>query len=221
MVVFLSLDRFYKNGYNLIIMMGSVYMFIGFYNKSIILTFIGLFCSVFGMKFSIDGNYSVSLVFLLLSGICDTFDGTVANLVKRDEEEKKYGVELDSLVDLICFGVFPIIISIGLGYNSIFNMIVYCIFIFCGVTRLAFFNIDQENKKCFKGLPITMSSFILPIITLISTSEIVIMLTLLVLSFLFLFNFKIPKSDLKLKFLYLVIGVGIIGLVILKLFLMG
>jgi CDP-diacylglycerol--serine O-phosphatidyltransferase len=191
-------------------------MFIGYYNKSIILTFIGLLFTIIGIKYSIDANYFVASICLLLSGICDTFDGTVASLVKRNEKEKEYGVQLDSLVDVICFGIYPIIISMNLGYNSLINIIIYFIFIFCGVTRLAYFNVDSENKKYFKGLPITMSSFIIPIALFISSNEIFLMSIFLITSILYIIKFKIPKSDLKLKFLYLFISIIIILLILSK-----
>ncbi len=191
-------------------------MFVGYYNKSIILTFIGLFCTILGLKFSFDNNYVMALVFLLLSGLCDTFDGTVASLVKRNKEEKLYGIQLDSLVDIICFGLFPIIICFNLGYNSFYNIIVYFIFLFCGVSRLAYFNVDKDNQKYFRGLPITMSSFILSLVMLITIKEIFVMISLLILSFLFIFNFKIPKSSLSIKILYLIIGLLIIGLLFTK-----
>lgn len=193
-------------------------MFIGFYNPSIILTFIGLFCSIVGIVFSFSGKINLALILLLVSGICDTFDGTIASLVKRNEKEKKYGVELDSLVDVLCFGMFPIIISISLGYKSILDIIIYCFYIFCGVTRLGYFNVDEDNKKFFRGLPITMSSFILPIVMLISRSHYIVVGTLFILGLLFIINFKIPKSDLKLKFLYLVIGLVIVLLIFIKFF---
>lgn len=191
-------------------------MFIGFYNRSIILTFIGLFCTVFGICFALQGNYQVALIFLLLSGICDTFDGTIARLVVRTEEEKKYGVQLDSLVDVICFGVFPIIICMSLGYTSFFHVFVYCVFLFCGVTRLAYFNVDLERGKYFKGLPITTSSFILPIVLFFSIHEIFVMFSLLLMSFLFIFHIRIPKSDIRFKFLYLLLGIVIIGIIIFR-----
>lgn len=193
-------------------------MFIGFYNPSIILTFIGLFCTIIGIKFAICGKVGISLILLLASGICDTFDGTIASLIKRNEKEKKYGVELDSLVDIACFGIFPIIIAISLDYTSLLDILIYCFYIFCGVTRLAYFNVDKDNKSFFRGLPITMSSFILPIVMLLSKSEIIVVGTLLILGILFIIDFKIPKSSLKLKLLYLLLGIIIISLIILKLF---
>ena len=191
-------------------------MIIGYYNKSIILTFIGLFSTIFGISFAINDEIYLSLICLLISGLCDTFDGTIARHLKRNDKEKEYGIQLDSLVDVVSFGLFPIIICYGLGYKSYINILIYCIYIFCGITRLAYFNIDSENAKYFKGLPITMSSFILSIIILITTNQIVIMITLLLLAFLFILKIKIPKSNLKLKLFYLLIGLFIVGLLILK-----
>lgn len=185
-------------------------MFIGYYNKSIILTFIGLFFSIFGINFCLNGDIEIALILMIISGIFDCFDGYVASLVKRNDKEKLYGVELDSLVDTVCFGVFPIIVGIALGYNKIYNIIVYCIYLFSGITRLGYFNVDDDNKKCFKGLPITTISFILPFILFITKNEIILMSSYLILSFLFLFNFKINKVSLKGKKRILLLGIILI-----------
>ena len=191
-------------------------MFIGYYNKSIILTFIGLFCSIFGISFCFKGDIDIALVLMIISGICDCFDGYVASLVKRSKEEKLYGVELDSLVDTVCFGVFPIILGLSLGYNNIYNVIIYCIYLFSGITRLGYFNIDVDNKKCFKGLPITTVSFILPFILFVTRNEVVMMISYLVLSFLFLYNFKINKVSLKGKKGILLLGIALILIILFK-----
>ena len=191
-------------------------MFIGIYNKSIILTFIGIFCCVIGVSFCFEGNVLISSILLVIAGICDCFDGYVASLVKRTDKEKQYGIELDSLVDAVCFGMYPIIISASLGYTSIINMIIYCIYIFCGITRLGYFNVDEENTKHFKGLPITTISFILPIILIFTQSEIVLMITFLSVAILFVTNIKINKVDLKTKKLFLLTAIIIIALLILN-----
>lgn len=181
-------------------------MFIGFYNKSIILTFVGLFCALLGIKFGFDGEIYYASMLMIFSGICDCFDGYVASLVKRTEKEKLYGVELDSLVDTVCFGVFPIMLGLALGYNSYFNIIIYFIYLFAGITRLGYFNVDDDNKKCFKGVPITTSSFVFPIILMITKNEIVLMVSYLLFAFLFLFNIEIKKVSFKGKIIILVLG---------------
>ena len=88
-------------------------MFIGFYGASVILTYIGLAFAVVGMVFAFKGFIPASIMCLILSGVCDMFDGTVARACKRTDEEKKFGIQIDSLVDTVSFGVFPVIIGIS------------------------------------------------------------------------------------------------------------
>jgi len=193
-------------------------MFIGYYNKSIILTFVGLFFTILGVKFSFDGEIGYACIMMILSGICDCFDGYVASLVKRNEKEKLYGVELDSLVDTVCFGAFPVMLGVSLGYTSYINVIVYFIYLFCGITRLGYFNVDDDNKKCFKGVPITTISFVFPIVLAISINEVVLMITYLIFSFLFLFKVEIKKVSLKGKKMILGLGILLIGFLVWKFF---
>ena len=188
-------------------------MFIGYYNKSIILTFVGLFCSILGMKFGFDGEYSYAAICMVLSGICDCFDGYVASLVKRTDDEKRYGVELDSLVDAVCFGGFPVVLSFALGYQKIYHVFIYFIYLFAGITRLGYFNIDKENKMYFKGVPITTISFLMPFILFFTVNEFVIMGMFLLISFFFLFHIKINKVSLKGKKIILLLGLFLIGLI--------
>ena len=66
---------------------------IGFYDYTVILTYLSLFSAVFGMIQAIHGNYNLSVFCLLLSGVCDAFDGTVARTKKdRTEDEKAFGI---------------------------------------------------------------------------------------------------------------------------------
>lgn len=189
-------------------------MFIGIYNKSIILTFIGVFCCIIGVSYCFEGELLIPSILLVIAGVCDCFDGYVASKIKRTEKEKKYGIELDSLADAVCFGMYPIVISASLGYISILNLIIYCMYIFCGITRLGYFNVDEENKKYFKGLPITTISFLLPFLLIFTQSEIALMIFFVIISLSFIFNFKISKVDLKTKKMFLLIAIIIIGILI-------
>lgn len=189
-------------------------MFIGYYNKSIILTFISLFLCIFGISMALDNNITVSIILLVICGICDCFDGYVASFVKRTDKEKQYGVELDSIVDIICYGVYPIIIAYSFGYNSIYNILIYFCYIFSSVTRLCYFNVDENNKNYFKGVPITTISFVLPVILAFTTNELFLMFTLLVFSILYLINIKINKLKIKHKWLMLLLGIILITLII-------
>ena len=82
--------------------------FIGFYDYTVILTYLSLVCAVTGMTLSSQGSFGWAIFCLFLSGVCDGFDGTVARSKKnRTADEKAFGIQLDSLCDVISFGVFP------------------------------------------------------------------------------------------------------------------
>ena len=100
-------------------------MFIGYYGLSVVLTYIGLAFSVVGMAMAFQGNISIAVMCLILSGICDMFDGTIARACKRSDDEKKFGIQIDSLVDTVSFGIFPIVLGICMGFTSRINIIIY------------------------------------------------------------------------------------------------
>ena len=102
--------------------------FIGVYDYTVILTYLSLISAVFGMTQAIHGDYKTAVFCLALSGICDAFDGRVARTKKnRTEDEKAFGIQLDSLCDVICFGVFPAMICYLLGvrcnWKSMINLV--------------------------------------------------------------------------------------------------
>ena len=101
------------------------------------------------------------------------FDGTVARACKRSEEEKKFGIQIDSLVDTVSFGVFPIVLGICMGFTSRINILIYIAYALAAVIRLAYFNVKTEEKSIFNkkkkervsyyyGLPVTSIAIILP-----------------------------------------------------------
>ena len=142
---------------------------VGFWNPSVILTYLGLEISVFGMYLAAR-QVHVNYVFIcfILAGICDVFDGAVARMIKRTDEEKAFGIELDSLADVISFVVFPIIIFCRLGLLGIAQLAVYLIFAVAGIARLGYFNVttaDSEGPvKHYMGLPVTYTALIFPIL---------------------------------------------------------
>ena len=148
-------------------------MFIGFYGASVLLTYIGLAFSVTGMVLAFLGHIPAAVMCLILAGVCDMFDGTVARACKRSDLEKKFGIQIDSLVDTVSFGVFPIILGISMGFTSKLNILVYIIYGLAAVIRLAYFNVLTEEKTVFNkkkkekvsyyfGLPVTSIAIILP-----------------------------------------------------------
>ena len=93
--------------------------FIGIYNYTVILTYGSLLSAVIGMTLCAKGKFTAAVICLILSGICDAFDGTVARSKKdRTEDEKAFGIQIDSLCDLVSFGVFPAMLCYHLGADG-------------------------------------------------------------------------------------------------------
>ena len=126
--------------------------FIGFYDYTVILTYLSLISSVFGMTQAIHGDYKEAIFCLALSGACDAFDGRVARTKKnRTEDEKNFGIQLDSLCDVICFGVFPAMICYLLGVRGAIGLPIVFFYCLCAVIRLAFFNVLEANRQKTEG----------------------------------------------------------------------
>ncbi len=196
---------------------------IGFYNYTVVLTYIGLFSSIIGIVLALNGNTSLSIFCLMFSGFCDMFDGQVASTKKdRTEEEKKFGIQIDSLCDVICFGVFPAVIGYSLNISSPVGYACMALFVLGGVIRLAFFNVMAEKREestddtpaYYRGLPITSSALIFPAIMLINklypfgeSLPLIYEITLLICAFLFVIDIQIHKPKKVGKFLMLLLGI--------------
>ncbi len=187
-------------------------MFIGYHNRSVILTYLGVCFGILGMNLAFHGEILYAFLCLLAAGICDIFDGPIARKCKRNKKEKMFGVEIDSLADIINFVVFPIVIFHCMGYDSWYHYLIYTMFALGGVIRLAYFNVEALSfhlggpVKYYSGLPVTTTSFIFPICYILSfilkpeVFEGIMTGVILLVAFLFTFCFKIKK--LSGKFLY-------------------
>lgn len=149
---------------------------LGFYDYTVVLTYISLVISVFGMTRALAGDFKVAILCLALSGLCDMFDGKIARTKKdRTEDEKKFGIQIDSLCDVVCFGVFPALICYCLGMDRIPGIIILCLYCVASVIRLGYFNVMEEKRQnetselrqYYQGLPITSMAIILPFIYLL------------------------------------------------------
>ena len=84
---------------------------LGIYDYTVVLTYVSLMVSIGGMMLSVNGHLNLAVLCLAISGLCDMFDGKIARTKKdRTEEEKCFGIQIDSLCDIVCFGVGPAII---------------------------------------------------------------------------------------------------------------
>lgn len=200
-------------------------MFIGKYNKSLIITYLGVAFALAGMNLSICGNLKLCMVCMVIAGVCDLFDGKVARMCKRTEEEKLFGIQIDSLADMVGFVVFPVIIGYSIGLNAWYNILGYVLLVLAGITRLGFFNISvsETNKdipvKTYSGLPVTSTSIIIPLLWFVCEAikglsfEIIYPFVTYLIALFFVFNIKIPK--LKGKAYIIVAVVALIGLALL------
>lgn len=152
--------------------------FIGFYDYTVWLTYLSLASAVTGIIVSCRGNVWAAVFCLLFSGFCDLFDGIVARTKQdRTQDQKNFGIQIDSLSDVIAFGVLPAMIFYRLGVNSIIGIVILVCYTLCGLIRLGFFNVLETKRqsnpdesacvKEFRGMPITFSAIITPVICFI------------------------------------------------------
>ena len=173
---------------------------IGFYDYTVILTYLSLLSASMGIIVCLHGvgHPYYGMLFLLISGLCDTFDGRVARRKKnRTEREKAFGMQIDSLADLVAFGVLPSVIGIAIlrvstrfsdvPHLKLFDredkLVVYpilltiigLVYILCAMIRLAYFNVLEEERtrnpgsrfQCYTGLPVTSAALIFPTVMLL------------------------------------------------------
>ena len=146
---------------------------VGFYNYTVILTYIGLLSSPLGIFLAFTGNLGSAVICLLFSGMCDMFDGKIARTKKdRTAQERAFGIQIDSLCDVICFGVFPAVLSIAVGAVHVWQLLIAALFCICGVIRLAYYNVlegerqssSPEKSAGYIGVPITTSALMVPLL---------------------------------------------------------
>lgn len=173
---------------------------IGFYDYTVILTYLSILSGTTGIILCLNGvgHPYLGMFFLLFSGLCDTFDGKVARSKKdRTEQMKKFGIQIDSLSDLIAFGVLPACIGIAMirrglegttlpnfrfvsvgrepiVYQAI-SIIIAIFYVLVAMIRLAYFNVleeedenrDESGQKVYTGLPVTSAALVFPAVLLI------------------------------------------------------
>lgn len=118
-----------------------------------------LFLGFYAIIQSMHHNFANAGWAIVIAGFCDMFDGRIARLAKA---ESKFGVEYDSLADLVAFGLAPAVLlySWSLASFSRIGWVATFIYLACGTLRLARFNVQQATveRKFFQGLPIPMAA---------------------------------------------------------------
>lgn len=122
------------------------------------LTGLALACGFVSIIFSLESHFTLASWAIILSVIFDGLDGQVA---RRNPTPSEFGKELDSLTDVVCFGVAPTILGYIFVYRNFYFWAAIALFIYlvCSVLRLASYNVTSEEKliNYFYGLPTTVS----------------------------------------------------------------
>ena len=192
---------------------------IGFYDYTVILTYLGFLSGVFGIIMASGGHLLTAVLCLMFSGLCDMFDGKVARTKKRrTEEEKHFGIQLDSLSDLVCFGVLPAFIGYKLGIHKFYLVPIILFYPLAALIRLAYFNVLEIMRKGdgpvkeYVGLPVTSAALIFPFVYIFKKFlgryfVFIYGALLLLVGILFISKIKVKKPQTKQMIILIVIGV--------------
>ena len=217
---------------------------IGFYDYTVILTYLSILSGTTGIILCLNGigHPYLGMFFLLFSGLCDTFDGKVARTKKnRTEKMKKFGIQIDSLSDLIAFGVLPACIGLRtqmpFGFTrfifeknpmlvQIILTIIAVLYVLAAMIRLAYFNVmeeegenkDEKGEKIYMGLPVTSAALIFPAVLLVHIlvrADLTLLYfgVMIVTGLLFICKFHIKKP--KGKGIAVLVLLGILEFIIL------
>ena len=171
---------------------------IGFYNYTVILTYFSLLSAVTGIVVSLSGvgHPYYGCFFLLFCGFCDAFDGKVARTKKgRTRREMDFGIQIDSLSDLVAFGVLPACIGTAMIRISPFltgliegmpvrwevasgRFLLHAglvLYVLAAMIRLAYYNVTEQERQeteggvreNYLGLPVTSAALIFPLVLLL------------------------------------------------------
>jgi len=195
------------------------------------LTYLSVIVAILGIHFALLENVRYALICLMISGVCDMFDGRVASLFKkRNTREKHYGIQIDSLADIISFGVLPAAIGycgdgdavhkfITLGW---FDTVIFPIYLMAALIRLAYYNVIEtelhgQNKKrtYYEGLPVTSVAIIIPVVYAIchifnKSMFGIYNLLLIFLSVAFILKIRVPKPRARTQVVLVAVGLPII-----------
>ena len=123
-----------------------------------VLTLIGVCLGISSIKFALDGNFTLAILFIVIAAILDALDGRVARMIKGTSE---FGKELDSLTDFVSFGVAPVFVIYFWELNELgrIGWLLVLLFSVCCVLRLARFNLtkfegnEEWKMNFFQGIP--------------------------------------------------------------------
>lgn len=150
---------------------------IGIYDYTVLATYLALLLGLGGIHAAFQARPLPAMLALMLAGLLDAFDGRIARTKKnRTEQEKRFGIQIDSLNDLVCFGVLPAAIGWSTGCGRFWFLATMAFFVLCALIRLAYFNVSEEerqdrtneHRRFYLGVPVTASAFVMPFFYLLA-----------------------------------------------------
>ena len=144
---------------------------IGFFDYTVIATYVSLAAGVFGIVFALNDSPLVAIFCLMLAGLLDMFDGKIAATKERTLPEKRFGLQTDSLVDIVNFGVLSMVIGYAVGLNTPGFIPLFVVYMLAVLIRLAYFTVCQEARltqgdhpfRYYEGFPASYCVLIIPL----------------------------------------------------------
>lgn len=184
-------------------------MFIGVYNLANFVTLLGLASAVVAC-FSASSDIRLAVCMFLFSGLCDMFDGRIARGAgSRTRKEKVFGIQIDTVCDMVSFGIAPVVIAYSCGFDRWYDIAAYIVYAACAAIRLAYFNMQaieetaDLNMKAFTGVPVPFSCMVIPPLMILRSlveSDLIVNaafdLVFLLVGMAFILNVKIKKLNI-------------------------
>ena len=144
------------------------------------------------------------------------------------EVEKRFGIQIDSLSDIVCFGVAPAVLCYCFGMRGVIGVAILMFYVLAGLIRLAWFNVMEEQRQeettekreCYQGLPITSMAIALPLVVVLKPflgCEFMLALhvVMLVVGILFITNFKLKKpKNVTMGAIVAVVAMAVIAILV-------
>lgn len=145
-------------------------MIIGSWHPSVVLTYLGAATSALGMTLALGGHLSGAVACLVVAGLADLFDGPVARSMSRTDAQRAFGVQVDSLTDVLSFVAFPVVLVAAL-VDAWWVVPVLALYTVAGLARLTHFTVAVDPagspRSHFQGLPVTYAALVLPLTALL------------------------------------------------------
>lgn len=199
---------------------------IGIFDYTVIATYFSLFLGTIGVFYALTSPLT-GLIFLMACGLIDMFDGKIASTKERTAVEKRYGLQIDILSDVIAFGVLPVAIGYGFELQHPAILLIMALYVVAVQIRLAYFNVAQEARiqqgdrpfRYYEGFPVTYICLVLPLVYLLrglvgaAAFKWIYFVVLLAAIPSYLVKFRVIKP--RFRGLMVLLAVGLLELVLL------